>query len=538
MKTIRKIAIILSLIVGLGSLNSCIDENFSFQELFGTDKEHGVPEFKDVVKFTITDWVQADSLQKFSKFMKLLEVGKLDKTLSAYNPNSNNYTLFLPTDQAIDEFIAKSNLFSSFEQMLSNVDYVSAYVRYHVVDQGVESSDFPFGAFTELNLTGQYLTVGFIAEADSSYFIINNEAPVWRKDIEASNGFIHVISSSLVPITFSTYEWLTQNSEFSIFKAAVDKTGFKELLDQRFDEESVNPQRTTLLVEPDSVYKKQGIHSVDDLIAKVSPNNSNYTNENNPLYNYVGYHILQNSYFIANLEEREEASNYNTYSDVPVNINGGGMELMINQYKNDTIVVNGVQQILTYIAINYDLSNVLTLTGAIHMLSNVLYQKQPTLSEQVFQFYEESVINKLSQTPGEYLIKDDSEFNFITFEGSELVYFKNSDENEDAWSDDYIYMAGDFVFNYTVPKLIQGEYMLSLEVNSLYSNNALVEVFVDGVKIGGLIDLTTGGTVSDPFIRKDVGKVTFFKYESHVVTIKSLVPGYLILDAVVFRKPV
>lgn len=537
MKTIRKITIILSLIVGLGSLNSCIDENFSFQELFGTDKEHGVPEFKDVVKFTITDWVQADSLQKFSKFMKLLEVGKLDKTLSAYNPNSNNYTLFLPTDEAIDQFIAKSNLFSSFDQMLSNVDYVSTFVRYHVVDQGVESNDFPFGAFTELNLTGQFLTVGFISVADSSYYIINNEAPVWKKDIEATNGFIHIISNSLVPITSSTYEWLTQNSEFSIFKAAVDKTGFKELLDQRFDEESVNPQRTTLLVEPDSVYKKQGIHTVDDLIAKVSPNNSNYTNENNPLYNYVGYHILQNSYFIANFEEREGASNYNTYSDVPVNINGGEIELMINQYKNDTIVVNGEQKIFTYITINYDKSNVLTLTGSVHMLSNVLFQKRPSLSDQNFQFYEEAVINRLSQTPGEYLFEDDSEFNYITFEGSELVYFKNSDEDEDAWSDDYIYMAGDFVFNYTVPKLIQGEYELSIEANCLYSYNALVEVYVDGVKIGGLIDLTTGGTANDPFREKVVGKVTFFKYESHVVTIKSLIPGYLFLDAIRFKQP-
>lgn len=279
-------------------------------------------------------------------------------------------------------------------------------MRYHVVDQGVESSDFPFGAFSELNLTGQYLTVGFITEADSSYFIINNEAPVWRKDIEASNGFIHVISSSLVPITFSTYEWLEQNSEFSIFKAAVDKTGFKELLNQRFDEESVNPQRNTLLVEPDSVYKKQGIHSVDDLIAKVSPNNSNYTSDNNPLYNFVGYHILQNSYFIANFEAVSNASNYNTYSDVPVNINGSGNELMINQFKNDTIFVNGQQKILTYIPINYDRSNVLTLTGAMHLLSNVLFQKQPTLSTQDFQFFEEAVINKLSQKPGEYLFED------------------------------------------------------------------------------------------------------------------------------------
>lgn len=537
MKTIRKIAIILSLIVGLGSLNSCIDENFSFQELFGGDKEHGVPEFKDVVKFTITDWVQADSLQKFSKFMKLLEVGKLDKTLSAYNPNANNYTLFLPTDEAIDQFIANSNLFSSFDDMLSNVDYVSSYVRYHVVDRGIESSDFPFGAFADLNLTGQKLTVGFITDADSSYYIINNEAPLWKKDIEATNGYIHIISKSLVPITFSTYDWLEQNSEFSIFKAAVDKTGFKDLLSQRFDQESENPQLVTLLVEPDSVYKKQGIYSVDDLIAKVSPSNENYTDGNNPLYNFVGYHILQNSYFIADLEEPDVASNYNTYSDVPVNINGSGQEVMINQYKNDTIVVNGEQQILTYIAINYDKSNVLTLTGAIHMLSNVLYQKQPTVSDQSFQFFEEAVINEASKKPGEYLFEDDSEFNYITFKGSEFYYYKSGDEAEDAWNDDYIYMYGDIEFNYTVPKIIQGEYILGLEVNRIYSNNALIEVYVDGVKIGGLVDLTTGGSASDPFGRKEVGRVTFYKYESHVVTIKSLVPGYLFLDAVVFSKP-
>ncbi|MBN2876051.1 MAG: fasciclin domain-containing protein, partial [Bacilli bacterium] len=411
------------------------------------------------------------------------------------------------------------------------------YVRYHVVDLGIESSDFPFGAFSDLNLTGQNLTVGFITDADSSYYIINNEAPIWKKDIEATNGYIHIISKSLVPITFSTYDWLEQNSEFSIFKAAVDKTGFKELLSQRFDQESVNPQPVTLLVEPDSVYKKQGIYSIDDLIAKVSPSNENYTNDYNPLYNYVGYHILQNSYFIADLEEPNEASNYNTYSDVPVNIDGSGKELMINRYKNDTIFVNGEQRILTYIAINYDKSNVLTLTGAIHMLSNVLFQKQPTVSDQIFQFFEEAVINEASKEPGFYEFEDDSEFNCITFEGSELYYQKSGDVNHDAMNEDYILMSGDIEFNYTVPKIIQGEYVLGLEVDRTQYYSPLIEVFVDGVKIGGLVELNSGGSAADPFGRKDVGRVTFYKYESHVVTIKTVVPGVLYLDAVVFSKP-
>jgi hypothetical protein len=72
--------------------------------------------------------------------------------------------------------------------------------------------------------------VNFVIETDTSYYKINNQAPVIRTNIELSNGFIHLIGSALKPITYTTYNWLEQHPGYSIFKTAVDVTGLKETL--------------------------------------------------------------------------------------------------------------------------------------------------------------------------------------------------------------------------------------------------------------------------------------------------------------------
>jgi hypothetical protein len=62
-----------------------------------------------------------------------------------------------------------------------------------------------------------------------------------------------------------------------------------------------------------------------------------------------------------------------------------------------------------------------------------------------------------------------------------------------------------------------------------------VEVLIDGSRLGGFINLTTGGSVNSPFNSVLVGTVTFSSYSSHTITIRSLIPGKLLWDYVQFR---
>lgn len=532
----KRLAIILSLFVGMMSFHSC---DF-FEELFSTNQEYPVPEFEDMITFTIYDYVVEDSLQMFSKFLQVLEAADLDKTVSAYNPNGNGYTLFLPTDQAIDEFIANSNQYNSFSDLLADKEYVSAFARFHVVDQAIETNDFPFGALPELNLMGQSLTVTFVSEADTSYYKINNEAPISIKNIEASNGFIHVVTYPLKPLTYSTYEWLQQEEGFSIMKAAFEATGLGSQMNIKNTIDTENPNYVTLLLEHDSVFKHYGINSFEDLANYLSPGETDYTNTGNAIYNFVGYHLLEGNYFISDFEEN--SSNYNTFSDIPVGIDGTGMELAINRAAlaaGDTIVIGDVSTVVVYISFNYDASNVMTQSGAVHFLDEILFQKAPTPRTQYYEFPNEPIFSTYKSEDGTYLVEaHDLLSKFTWTEGIDFIYYKGS-ESRTVWNDglpnsgDYIYLDGDFELTYEMPKIIQGEYTMKLEVDCSHSSNAIVEVYVDGVKVGGLIDLTTGSS-SRPFLEKEVGTVKFLKYESHVITIKTIIPGAFYWDRLIF----
>ncbi len=122
------------------------------------------------------------------------------------------YTLFLPDNDAIQQFIDESDQFSTLDELLNDAEYVSIISRYHAVNMSINSNDFPFGALPAQTLSDDYLTVSFVIETDTSYYKINNQAAVIRPNIELSNGIIHLIGTMLTPITYTTYDWLSQNA--------------------------------------------------------------------------------------------------------------------------------------------------------------------------------------------------------------------------------------------------------------------------------------------------------------------------------------
>jgi uncharacterized surface protein with fasciclin (FAS1) repeats len=515
---------------------------------FSCDKEDPIdPGFEDMERLTIYDYiVENDSL--YSKFNQILVAGGLDKTLSAYNPNGNDYTLFLPTNDAIDEFVANNNAFASFDDLLNDSNYVASMARYHAVNQGIITNEFPFGALPELNLSGQYLTVQFEIGEDSSYYKINNEAPVIVGNIEVSNGWIHVIGKALTPVTYNTYEWLQQNPAFSILAEAVTQTGFGEVLSRNVQQDTAKLNPVTLFAEPDSVYNRYGIFSFSDLAQLVSPGSSNYSSPYNSLYNFVGYHILDGSLFLSDFEEDLAgddvvSTNYSTYGDAPVNINDQELDLLINRNRivvDSTGIVEGGDTTYSYIYLKttfyYDLSNLLTQSGAIHVINEVMMPQKASAQDKNYEFYEEPLFYQFRLEGGEFVIEDQSLLSVISWSGTvdEIYFVKSDDEEEQAWNRDYIKIDGDFSITYRIAPIAPGTYQMRLRAHSFNPQNALVEVFLDGVKIGGLIDLTSSGSVDWPYYDHTLGEVTFLEYESHEVTVKSLIPGTFIWDVVMF----
>lgn len=492
------------------------------------------PGFEDMEQMTIWDYI-LENEEKFSSFKRILEEGGISKTMSAYNPDGIGYTLFLPDNAAIERFIDTNDQFSSLEDMLLDKAYVQAFSRFHAVNLAILTNDFPFGALPEYTLSLDFLTVNFVIETDTSYYKINNQAPVVYPNVELSNGIVHEISEALIPVTYTSYEWLKLHSDFSIFVAALEATGLSDSVDFN-QKELENIEGTfTMFVEPDSVYNRNKIYDLEDLIAIVSPDDADYTSPENPLYNYVAYHVLEENYFLDDFSEI--SSNFSTFSEIPLHVNGTGLEIMINKGKQifDTLVVQEDTTIIDYVGFYYDQSNILTQSGAIHFINQVLRRQKPTRAIQNYQFYNEPTFHEYRQEPGSYIIEDSSALSVISYSGTDLFFIKEADEEHPAWDSDYLLMNGDFIINYDIPKIIQGKYVVFIGAEAFSESNAIVEVFIDGKNMGGLIDLKSGGSSNNPFARVELGTIDFTRYEGHRIQIRSLIPGRFLWDYLRFE---
>ncbi|HEY3369356.1 MAG TPA: fasciclin domain-containing protein [Prolixibacteraceae bacterium] len=529
----KKKSIILSLLVVFSIQYSCTKPD--------------VPEsgFKEMKKYTIYDYL-INNQDDYSSFLQILQAGGMDKTLSAYNPGGTTggekYTLFLPDNKAVDDYIQASNgEYNSLKDLLDDAAFCEALSKYHILNKWVATNEFPFGTFNQPTLSNDYLNVNFDVQPDTTYYKINNQARVIKANLLMSNGYIQVIGTMLKPITLNAYGWLKKNTGYSIFTAALEATGISTTIDVDMKLKDQELQPFTTLVEPDAVYRKRNINSFEDLAKAISPDRTDYTNITNPLNLYVGYHLLLGRRFLNDLAGK--AQNYNTFADVPMNINGEGIDIIINKYKETFVSASG--DTTDYVSLDYDQSNVNTQSGPIHFVDQVLKPQVPSQSDIDFAFWEEPIFNnKYRVTPGTYYIENHDLLKTITWSDAKLSFVKSVDPAERAWNGDYVQIQGDFTIVYNIPKLIQGKYTVELHVGADYADPRnpnkvsaypLVELSIDGNKLGGLIDLTKGGSATDPYVYYTVGTVDFKSYATHAIQVKSLIPGRFIWDVIRFK---
>ena len=484
---------------------------------------------------SIYEYVESKA-DTFSRFRQVIDAGELDNTLRAYNPNGNDYTLFLPTNDAFDSFFSRSQNYGGMDELLNDQDYTRALVRYHTVNMALQKSDFPFGALPDTTLSGDLLTIGYTEDVDSTIVKVNNFASILSHDIEMANGYIHIIDEVLEPVVFSSYEWLEQHPGYSLFKEALDLTGLKDTFKIQEGSSGFRYPRNTLLVESDEVFHAHGIHSIGDLKERYSPEQTNYSSYSNGLYQFMAYHIIEGKQFLNSFEGKN--TNYNTYASLPLSINATGIDIKINAGVDvfDTLVTNNDTTIINYVGMEYDQSNVITQNGAIHFISHVMDLFSPGQKLQVFQFYEDPLINAAEKTPDTYIFDDPNELEVIDWQGIEdIVYVKSPGGLSGVNNNDYLEMEGDFLISYEIPKILPGRYLLQIRANDENNINAIIQIHFDGKRIGGNVDLTANPNSGGSMYNFDIGQVELFSYEKHLITIRTLIPGRFTWDLVRFE---
>lgn len=301
---------------------------------------------------------------EYSKFYVLLDKGQMLKALSAYNPYGNGYTLFVPTNEAIDNYIGQSSKYSTFDELIKDTAFVKTLTRYHTVKRMVHTDEFPEGALLDSTLTGDRLAIGFSMEGDDQRISVNHIAPIIESNLKMSNGYINIISGVLQRSEISGYEWIQQNEGYTILAEAMKLTGMKNRLWW---------SKYTILAEHDSIYNRMGIYNVSDLIKRIGTPGLAYPSRSNNFYQFTAYHFLGGELFMNDFSWGNKK--YVTLSNYQINIDTG-LEIKISpgiDFYRTSNPETGEIDTINYIRPIWRDCNLVTSTGPIHSITDVLY---------------------------------------------------------------------------------------------------------------------------------------------------------------------
>lgn len=499
--------------------------------VFSCEEEIEKGSFIDSNELNISSFLK--EAEVYSDFTQLLEKSDLFDALNSYNPYGNGFTVFVPSNEAFQNYISESDHYSSFGELAADKEFLDILVRFHIVMSSYNSNDFPFGALNDSTITGDYLTIGFQTSGDKGIYLVNNYSEVINPNIELSNGYIHVVSKVLEPITLSSFDWLKNQEGVSILVELLEKTGWADSMGiNRINTKGqLVRNRYSLFVEPDSVFKKRGIGSFQDLVLAVGTEELAYDDLNNGISRFAAYHILEQVMFLDDMTD----GIYNTFTSLPIQITSGS-EIKLNPgFKIiDTYVSNGDTLYLNYVPIIYELSNNPTKNGPVHYISELLELYKPKPGKNTYHFKSEPIINDLDGAEGRFVFDDPTEFEVIYWEGVDEMAYVSGAEAIDAWEDDFLELDGPFTFTFITPRIFPGRYDFKIRVHSDNYKNAVIQIYLDGKRIGTNINLKSANG-KDDFVTYKIGSVDFLDYLSHVIRINTIIPGIMQLDMIRFE---
>lgn len=312
---------------------------------------------------TISQFLEKNR-NEYSKFHRLLIEGKMLGALYAYNPYGEGYTLFLPTNGAIDRFIQKNQKYGSFEDLLKDTSFIKILTRYHTINRKIKADEFPDGGLSDLTLTGDRLVVGYFTDGINKIIKINNTTPIIKPNLKMTNGYIHVISEVLEQAKLSGYDWLQQQKNYSILAETIRLSGLRNRLWWT---------KYTILAEHDTIYHRNGIYNVHDLIRRIATPGMLLTNRDNKFNLFAAYHFVGGEYYLNDFNWGNY--HYATLASKPLTVSVG-VDINFNpgvETYGFKITDSGDTIWTDYINPVWENSNILTRTGPVHSLKELLF---------------------------------------------------------------------------------------------------------------------------------------------------------------------
>lgn len=236
--------------------------------------------------------------EEYSEWYKMMELSGL---AGAYNFSTTPFTFFTVKNEVLLSYLKGKYGYDRVDQLTQA--QAAELVKYHTLPhKAYEFTAFRDGKLADSTSSGDYLSCLFVS-GDNGGIFINRVCRIIKWDITVVNGIVHELNQVIDPVMYTHYDFLAQDSRYSILKAAVDITGTDSIFSQLNLVDIPLKSRRTMFVTSDSIFKEKGINNLDDLIREVSPADNHYTDPSNPLNLYVRYRLIDGDYTTKELGE-------------------------------------------------------------------------------------------------------------------------------------------------------------------------------------------------------------------------------------------
>ncbi|MDO7173761.1 fasciclin domain-containing protein [Mariniflexile sp. AS56] len=254
--------------------------------------------------FTSKDMTIIQTLESnpetFSSYIEILKKTEFYNAFKSYG----KYTCFVPTNEAVKVYIKEKFNVESVSEITNpeDIEFLKILVKFNTIPSTRKTSSFVEGRLPDTTYTGDFITTSFLKGGGISNLEINREVGLERYDIDVSNGVIHTTNGVLDPYIDPVPVTMDKAGKHTIFVEALKQTGYYEKFSAVYNEFG-SKNNFTILAESDVVYAQEGIHSFQDLVNRFSPNNTDFTNEENELNRFVAYHATLSFLYSRNFPD-------------------------------------------------------------------------------------------------------------------------------------------------------------------------------------------------------------------------------------------
>lgn len=229
---------------------------------------------------------------KYSSITAIVDKSGYAGFLNAYG----SYTMFVPTDEAVKLYLTDVN------KTLSSLTEAEAQsiVKIHLMEDTLTTASFKDGKLPTITMYGQYLVSAVVNNAGVSTILINRQGTVTSANIKTGNGLIHEIDRVLKPASKTVAELISADTRLSIFKQALQATGFYDTINTINSTDPKLRKWYTVLAETNQALLDSNIASYAALKVKYS-NTGNPLNPLDSLNIYVKYHIIPDPKYLADI---------------------------------------------------------------------------------------------------------------------------------------------------------------------------------------------------------------------------------------------